>query len=83
MGYSGYPVYCRDIADAIQDIEKKVAKIKTNKFEKQDLLELYNAKNEFIKAHLEDENKVLYYYPSNFNFNNRLGDTCFIFRQVH
>lgn len=57
MGYSGYPVYGRDIADAIQDIEKKIAKIKTNKFDKQDLLALYNANTELFKALLEDDNK--------------------------
>lgn len=58
MGYNFYPVYGdADAGSAIKDIEKVVAKIKTNKFDKKDLLALYNANAELLKAILSNEYK--------------------------
>lgn len=57
MGYNWWPVYGEDIASAIQDVEKVVSKIKTNKFDKKDLIALVDANNTLIKHLLENENK--------------------------
>ena len=47
-----------DVGSAIEDIEVVIDKIKTNKFDKEDLLKLHNANTELIKALLSnDENK--------------------------
>lgn len=48
-----------DVGSAIKDIESIIEKIKTNKFDKEDLLTLHNANTELIKALLsnnEDKN---------------------------
>lgn len=48
-----------DVGSAIKDIESIIEKIKTNKFDKEDLLILHNANTELIKALLsnnEDKN---------------------------
>ena len=56
MGINGWPVYgAVDTGSAIQDIKKIVAKIETNKFSKDDLIKLYNANGELIKAILSNE----------------------------
>lgn len=44
-----------DVGSAIEDIEKVVAKIKSNKFDKGDLISLHNANAELIKAVLSDD----------------------------
>lgn len=56
MGYSSWPVYGEDVGSAIEDLEKIVAKIKTNKFSKKDLVELFNANNTILGYLLKDEN---------------------------
>lgn len=56
MGRPGVPFYGNvDAGSAIQDIKKIVAKIETNKFSKDDLIKLYNANGELIKAILSNE----------------------------
>jgi hypothetical protein len=50
------PVYgIADVGSAIEDIENVIEKIKTNKFSKDDLIKLYNANGELIKAILSNE----------------------------
>ena len=50
------PVYgIADVGSAIQDIKKIIEKIETNKFSKDDLIKLYNANGELIKAILSNE----------------------------
>ena len=44
-----------DVGSAIEDMEKIIEKIKTNKYDKKDLYNLYSANLELIKA-LLDEN---------------------------
>lgn len=56
MGLPFAPVYAEDIASAVEDIKKVIAKIDTNKFDKKDLLKLHDANAELIKAILRDEN---------------------------
>lgn len=56
MGIPGAHWYGGDIGSAIEDIEKVVEKIKTNKFDKKDIYNLYSANLELIKA-LLDENE--------------------------
>lgn len=46
-----------DVGSAIKDIEVVIDKIKTNKFDKEDLLILHNANTELIKALLSNENE--------------------------
>jgi hypothetical protein len=55
VGYPGLPVYGREIGSAIQDLEKVIELIKTNKFSKNDLLKIYEINNEIIK-YLINEN---------------------------
>ena len=43
MGYANYPVYGEDLGSAIETVEKLIAKIKTNKFDKKDLAALADA----------------------------------------
>lgn len=58
MGLSFAPLYGNvDLGSAIEDIEKVVALIKTNKYSKADIIKLYEANAELIKALLENENK--------------------------
>ena len=40
MGYDGWPVYGKDLGSAIETAEKIIAKIKSNKFDKEDLKDL-------------------------------------------
>lgn len=40
MGKTGYPVYGEELGSAIEDIEKAIARIKTNVFDNDDLLSL-------------------------------------------
>lgn len=55
MGINGWPVYGVDLGSAIEDIKKIVEKIETNKFSKDDLINLYNANGELLKAILSNE----------------------------
>ena len=48
--------YGGDVGSAIEDVEKIVGKIKTNKYDKKDIYNLYSANLELIKA-LLDENE--------------------------
>ena len=58
MGINIAPLYGdADVGSAIEDIEKVIAKIKTNKFGKKDILKLYDANAELVKAILKNENK--------------------------
>ena len=58
MGIAIAPLYGNaDVGSAIEDIEKVIAKIKTNKFGKNDILKLYEANAELVKAVLENEIK--------------------------
>lgn len=57
MGRVGLPYYGEDLGSAIEVVEKKIAKIKTNKFDKADLVELKDAVVEIITAVEKDENK--------------------------
>ena len=58
MGVPGIPLYGNaDVGSAIEDVEKLVAKIKTNKFSKKDLYNLYVVNAEILKAVLNDEYK--------------------------
>lgn len=52
MGWIGMPFYGEDLGSAIETAEKVIAKIKTNKFNKKDLVELEKALTE-IKNHVE------------------------------
>lgn len=56
MGLPNLPFYgLVDAGSAIQDIKKIVEKIETNKFSKDDLIKLYNANGELLKAILSNE----------------------------
>lgn len=58
MGRPGWEIYGdADVGSAIQDIEKIVDKIKTNKFSNDDLVNLFNANNELLKAVLNNDYK--------------------------
>lgn len=52
MGRDGFPVYGEDIGSAIEAVEKIIANIKTNKYDKEDLAELVEAV-EKVKAVIE------------------------------
>ena len=56
MGVPNIPLYGNvDAGSAIQDIKKIIEKIETNKFGQQDLIKLYNANGELLKAVLSNE----------------------------
>lgn len=46
-----------DVGSAIQDIKFIIEKIETNKFDNKDLLKLYNANSEILKAVLNHDYK--------------------------
>ena len=46
MGIDWYPAYGKKLGSAIEDVEKIIAKIKTNKFDEKDLLDLAKASAE-------------------------------------
>lgn len=55
MGRVGAPVYGVDLGSAIETAEAVIAKIKTNKFDKSDLVELSKVFVEIITAIANDE----------------------------
>ena len=56
MGIPNIPIYgLIDAGSAIQDIKKIVEKIETNKFSQKDLINLYNANGELLKAILSND----------------------------
>ena len=55
MGRVGLPVYGVDLGSAIETVESVIAKIKTNKFDKHDLVELDKAIAEIKTAIEHDE----------------------------
>ncbi len=57
MGRVGYPYYGEDLGSAIEVAEKVIAKIKTNKFDNEDLKELKDAVVEIITVVEKNENK--------------------------
>lgn len=56
MGRVGAPYYGEDVGSAIESAEKLIAKIKTNKFDKKDLIELSDVLVALKTAIEEDEN---------------------------
>lgn len=56
MGIPNAPLYGNvDLGSAVEDVEKIVAKIKTNKFGKKDIMKLYEANAEIIKAIIDND----------------------------
>ena len=55
MGYMSFPVYGEDLGSAIETAEKVIAKIKTNKYDKKDLVELDKALAEIKAVIAKDE----------------------------
>lgn len=55
MGWMSYPVYGEDLGSAIETAEKVIAKIKTNKFDTKDLVELDKALTEIKTVIAKDE----------------------------
>lgn len=49
MGWTSLPVYGEDLGSAIEDAEKVLARIKTNKYDNEDLAELVEALEEIKK----------------------------------
>ncbi len=56
MGKPNFPIYGNaDAGSAVEDIEKVVAKIKTNEFSKKDLIKLAIASNELLVSVLNND----------------------------
>ncbi len=55
MGLPNWPIYGKDLGSAVADVEKIVAKIKSNKFGKKDIIALYDANAEVLKAVISDD----------------------------
>lgn len=55
MGYLWLPVYGKELGTAIETAEAVIAKIKTNKFDKKDLVDLDKALTEIKDAIAKDE----------------------------
>lgn len=56
MGIMGAPLYGTDLGSAIEAVETIIDKIKTNRFDKEDLVELHKAVVEMEKAVNEAKN---------------------------
>lgn len=54
MGIHLVPVYGKELGSAIEDVEKIIAKIKTNKFTQDDLLDLARASSELSISTIEE-----------------------------
>lgn len=57
MGWINLPVYGEDLGSAIETAEKVISKIKTNKFDKKDLIELEKALTEIKTAVEKNESE--------------------------
>ena len=57
MGYPSFPAYGEDIGSALQEVEKILNHIKTNKFDNQDIIDLFDANNTLLKYLLKNEIK--------------------------
>lgn len=55
MGFDFFPLYGKNLGSAIESVENVIAKIKSNKFDKSDLVELDNALTEIRTVISEDE----------------------------
>lgn len=55
MGWANFPVYGADLGSAIETAEVVIAKIKTNKFDKEDLVDLKKALSEIVEACEKDK----------------------------
>ena len=56
MGIPNAPAYGNnDVGSAIEDVEKIVDKIKTNKFGKKEIVALYNANADLLKAIIDND----------------------------
>ena len=56
MGIHNWPVYCEiDLGSAIETAKETIAKIETNKFDKQDLIALAKANSDIIIATIQNE----------------------------
>ena len=55
MGWHSFPVYGEDLGSAIETAEKVIAKIKTNKYDTKDLVELDKALTEIKAVIAKDE----------------------------
>lgn len=56
MGRFGAPLYGEDLGSAIEDCEKIIAKIKTNKYSSSDLAHLVDVNSIILKHIIENEN---------------------------
>ena len=57
MGINGAPWYSEDIASAIYDAEMIIEKIKTNKYDMEDLIELSKLNTEIIAYVVKNTDK--------------------------
>lgn len=58
MGRPGLGVYGdADVGSAVEDVEVVIKKIKTNIFDEKDIIKLYNANAELLKAIINNEYK--------------------------
>jgi hypothetical protein len=55
MGYNGWPIYGEDIGSAIEDLEKVIGLIKTNKFSKNDLIKICEINTAIIKYVINED----------------------------
>lgn len=55
MGRDSFPVYEEDLGSAIETADKVLTKIKTNKYDKEDLVELDEALTEIRAVIAKDE----------------------------
>lgn len=57
MGHISFPVYGEDIGSALQEVGKILNHIRTNKFDNQDIIDLFDANNTLLKYLLKNEIK--------------------------
>ena len=50
MGWAFFPVYGEDLGSAVENADKVIGKMKTNKFDRQDLVEFKKTLEEVVKA---------------------------------
>jgi hypothetical protein len=54
MGIDWVPAYGKELGSAIEDVEMVISKIKTNKFDENDLLDLARASSELSISAIEE-----------------------------